>query len=541
MKKRKVWFGIFAVILLIGLFLISGIMTGDKSLLGAGKAFLDYYEIYLYVLGIIGITFYYFDGISGQDHMEKTLREMAVILLGVFLTDAIKLGMYQLMGFRYWLIPIKLLLSTLITVVLCRLIGRKGVFRQAGKLLYTYRFGLAFMAIYMIQMISQMGKELNAWSSVWYIMDYRDGVASRILPGQILSLLTGGNHKSTGIVYVFILAGLGIVILLTCILLDRYINMSRGRERKAAILLSLLFVASPTGIRYLWNEESMGRIETYLLVFLLLAVLCFQRIKNPVLRYAILSVFSVVCMACYHAYLFLYFPVVFTMVVCDIAGEKKGRRVKLVGGIFMCIITALAFLYFQFMGTVNYTTAGEMAQVLRGRTNMEILEETLICEFFEDVVYAWKAFFEGNILNTTNWYMRELGFLIILLLLPLILLFIMAWKHFLRNSEERIFWKDPYFWILLCDCLIIIQFVLTMDWGRWFAAAVSVHFFQIMYIHAKGFPEGKSFMEKLGAWAEKHRILCAVVLIYMATLTSMVGATQMKTASRLLNIIFGNV
>lgn len=200
--------------------------------------------------------------------------------------------------------------------------------------------------------------------------------------GTFLNIITGGK-VSTGIAYLFCEVTLVALIAGVAYLANAVIKRAgKQGENRSVIFLVLCFVGSPGSVAGMWTEGNMGRLETYTLLIALLSVVLFCMIKNVAGRYTAITILSVAAVAVYQGYIFLHFPIVFTVMLCDIFKEADNKRNKIIFGLCSCLCTAAAFLFFQFMSFVHFSSAGEMAEALRSRTDLNVSEAAVQYEFF---------------------------------------------------------------------------------------------------------------------------------------------------------------
>ena len=410
------------------------------------------------------------------------------------------------------------------------------------------KYGIACFVLLSLKLFFRSDGHLYEWASVWYVMHYGDGVGSRLLPGTILHILTGGGYLTQNTLIAYVTAAQELVVIMVSVLAGFYLKRATEEKKKTAVLLFLIYFLSPANIAFLWTRENMGRVETFVLIFLFLSVLLFSLIKNRYLKYAVLALLSVICMACYQAYLFLYFPIVFTVMVVDVFSpceadnrndlhssiKTEGRLNKssFIGAALVCLVTALSFFFFQFFSYVKYDDLDQLVEVLSSRTDMEISVDALYCEEFGSVSESWRMFFGPMIEYGNEDYLRELGFLNLLINSPIILMFIYLWKNSVSKGQ-----KTVYVLIGLGNLAILPQFMLTMDWGRWIAAGFTVQFFELMYLFWIGEKGMRDTMESADGWLKNHKFIMYVMVMYLSLLLPFHAALQSEESRRLLRTL----
>lgn len=362
-------------------------------------------------------------------------------------------------------------------------------------------------------------------------MDYSSaGFGSRLLMGSILNLLLRGNFISKEVIYLYVVICILLLIVLTSFLLGKFIRKCAPAHKEAAWFLVLCYLAAPLNIEHFWTGE-MGRLESFLVLFLLLFVIGFHKIKNIHAKYLLACFVSVICIACYQGYVFLYFPVLFTVIILEIENNKIKQKTSIIWTAIVCLVNVVVSMIFQFKTDLLYESAEELFAQLETHTDIDMTVGTLNCEYFMDIPKRWEVF-TYQFLFVGNEHPREKTFLLILILFPLIILFMCLWKKMYESELHNII-----FWILLSDLAVLPMFILNMDWGRWFAALGDVQFFQMFYLVYTHPTSGKKAMDALGNFVKKHRLLCILFLIYLMPLGKIHGFNFPAEADTLMDII----
>lgn len=420
-------------------------------------------------------------------------------------------------------------------------------------MIYIYIYALAIWTLFIIRIILECSGEINEWAAVWYVMSYKDGAGSRLLIGSLIDFFVPGDFVSEGMIMAILLASYIIIALLVAVLLSKYLHKyynefqdeNSKKYRLSALLFTGIYLSMPTNISFLWTTENVGRIEGFVIIFLLISVLLFSKIKNVCVKYIVLSLTSVICIATYQAFVFLYFPIIFCMVICDLYKADKQDKIKsLIGIMAVCLCTFFAFVFFQFFTSVKYADVDEMTMVIQQRTDMEVDASAVWCEFFSDVKTSWIYFFEPMINDEPRNYfssLRERGYVNLVFLLPITIILVYVWRKLFIYDEIKDFksmFKSKYFWIVLGDLVILLEFMITMDWGRWFAALYSVQLFEIMYLGYTDDVLMKKVMKSLGEYIDKHKVLFAIMIIYLCMLSPMQAGYQSDDSTKIVRYIY---
>lgn len=545
-KSEKTFMILFIIFLYICFGVITFVMSEPDSISSFISNYRNYYEFYL-LLGpsfIASIFFYSYK--DTQNLLLIIIKLLISIVLDISLCLALKAitinkSVIILICAIIIFIPVSLILSYLID----KLIDSRN---KAYLFLCKNKYFFTITSFFIIKFLFEFDGKINEWAAVWHVMNYTDdGIGSRMLIGSILSLLNHG-YVSTTLINIALISTLFSIIIIIAYLINKIINNAAPNKKLGLIFISLIYVFTPGSPRYLWDTENFGRLDTYLILLVLIQVILFRTIKNTYLKYFVLIIFSVICNATYQAYLFLFFPAICTLIICEIFitnhNTLKIQVINIVGTILTLLATAASFIFFQFFTSFNYDNVDDMVSALQSRTNMTVERSALWCEAFSNVKVSWLKFQAPMIVPGNGSYLRERGLIILLLLLPVLVLILSAWKsatlHFHENNikaHSHHFYLSPYFWINICNLAIIPQFILTMDWGRWFGAFFSIQILEILYLCFIGDSGMNMFIEKLSIFVSRHKFLCFTILIYLLCLSPFKAGYQSSDAIKILRNI----
>ena len=431
---------------------------------------------------------------------------------------------------------IKIFLTVLLSAFLCW-IGKKSLVfcTKPLEIMKRWNYELAVFGLFVVHFLINSPEVINGWCAAWYAMDYGMGTGSRILPGALLSVFTG-EYVDGRTAYLFIACTLVILMAEVAYLIGKCMRSSEPGTRIGIGFLIICYLSSPAGISYLWTAENMGRLELFVLVFALLAVLAYGKFKNGFAKYGAVALLSVFCMAAHQGYFFTYFMLVYTIVVYDMFQKNRIQKKGLVGGGVVMAVTAVSFLLFQFASSVRFGSTEKLAEALGNKTNVFIAEQALELEYFAGVKEAYYNLVLGFI---KGWNLREKEFLVICLLFPLIVLFAAMWQKVFRLRKEQGdgLFTTPYLYMLL-GCLIILpDYILNSDWSRWNSTVVAVLFFQLLYLGYRKDCYGCAALTALGDFVKRHKVLCVAVVLYLGALSKFQGVYSMPEADRLYQIL----
>ncbi len=480
-----------------------------------------YYNVYFMLIPIwvsAGLTLYFY-----LKRKKKRLLATVICTVISFIFCTTVVYLYKLVCYTDTkAVESAFIKETLIAVVsgpfisfaICRLCHIN--FHRIKEFYQKNSWGILLFTVLFLEFIFNKSENLKPWGSCWYGVNYSMGIGSRFFIGTFLNIITGGK-VSTGIAYFFCEATLVALIVCVAYLANAVIKKAEMQgENGAIIFLVLCFVSSPGSIAGLWTEGNMGRLETYTLLIALLSVVLFWMIKKDGGRYIGITVLSIIAVAVYQGYVFLYFPIVFTVMLCDIFKETNGKRNKIIYGISACFCVAVAFLFFQFMSFVNFSTAGEMAEALRNSSDLNVSEAAIQYEFFSSIAETYnvlnKPFLIGN-----GEYPREKTLLLIMLMVPLVLIisgiYAVCIKEVTKNKETV--FKCPYIYCLASNLAVLPQFILNVDWGRWMLAVTINLFFQIFYLYYMDFKEMRMAIKRLNLFVARNKALAVMCLLYL--------------------------
>ena len=152
--------------------------------------------------------------------------------------------------------------------------------------------------------------DLQGWSSAWNAMDYSMGTGSRLLIGSIYRLFYG-EYLDYTVAYKYVAVGTILTILVLAIVLGRMIRLAvakNGHIRHVVLGAVALYLVAPFSIAYVWNDQNLGRLDVYMLLVALLALLAGLTIKNTYVKCVCYTLLGVVGLAIHQGFAVLYYP-----------------------------------------------------------------------------------------------------------------------------------------------------------------------------------------------------------------------------------------
>lgn len=337
------------------------------------------------------------------------------------------------------------------------------------------------------QFLTGRALDLQSWSSAWCAMDYSMGMGSRFLIGSIYRLFYGDYLFET-VAYKYVGIGIMLTITVLSIALGQLIRkalVSSLADRNAILGTAVIYVAAPFSIAYVWNEQNLGRLDVYMLLVVMFAVLAALWIHNVYVKMVVYTLLGVIGLAIHQGFAFLYYPVIVILMCYDVFRENKVHIRSLITAVISGLINVAVAVWFQFFSSVNFKTPEEMIAFLQQRTDLDISEYAIQLEYFGSMEYQWenvtKVFYEGSEAPFAHL------FLILLILAPVLFLYGLVWKDVWRHLKEvgAKFYRTPYFYIALTHLCFVPMFVIHVDWGRHLAPLLAMPTFIFLFYLAK--------------------------------------------------------
>ena len=152
-------------------------------------------------------------------------------------------------------------------------------------------------------------------------------------------------------------------------------------------------------------------------------------------------------------------------------------------------------------------------------------------EYYKTISDHWYEFV------IVEWELRvQKGIMVCLLMMPLIVIFISLWRSAIKNCSSKI-QKFILSLMMLAPIASIPAFVLTIDWGRWFAAVFITQFALILYLARKEYKPILLSLNKMQEFMNKHLFIFIFIVLYLSCLGTFNAAEPLDMATRLLNSI----
>lgn len=378
------------------------------------------------------------------------------------------------------------------------------------KYLHIFRREIAIFALLFFTLLCTLPDNLHGWNSAWYAMDYSLGFDSRLFIGSILHLFYP-DFLPAEAVYTFVLLSIILLLLVLSYILGYALrqtdNSPEGTGLIALIIFYLLCPASPS---YLWNSENLGRFDLYLFLLILIAAILYLKAASVTIRLIGFTLTGLIALSIHQVFIFIFFPLLFTLGLAT-GTEEKAKKKHLTMTIIGWIIMGSGFLYFQLFSHINTASLEELTALLSSRTNLEINEVALNYEYFATITQS----IQELVLNQLGERIRY-GLVTLLLLAPLAVIYCYLWFQIIRTAEKKN--RLKYLLFLSSHLCFIPAFILTIDWGRWFGAFLTVQALQIIILAAKKDAVVLSALSRLSTVLRKHPYLFIIIGIWLGSL-----------------------
>ncbi len=368
---------------------------------------------------------------------------------------------------------------------------------------------------------------LNPWVTTSYAMTYDLGFSSRLLMGSLIKVVV--PFLSVQILYGIILMSLILLSGFTAVLIGRVIRTADIGAKNLVIVLAILFLASPGSVSFLFGWTNFGRFDTYLI---LLTLLCIAIMANPK-RSFLVPFICILAVAIHQVFIFTYFPIILAIMLYEIY-ESKWNKSRAMEAAITIVGTCSLFFYFQFASRLRLNDPEGVADFIRARSDIPIDTKMIDAEFFQDASYHIRTF----VMPTMEELMARLATagLTLLLLLPLILFIAWLWRDIFKNT------KDPTQCLILKMMLtmqiaILPAFILTTDYGRWFAALLIGQFCLLFYLIFRNNQAMLISAAKISGVIDRNSGVFMAFALYLCVLGKFEADHILELPRRLLKVI----
>lgn len=388
--------------------------------------------------------------------------------------------------------------------------------KKIRELAYEYSMELMVAAYLIYSLYINRAGGIYGYVNSWYVINYSYGFGSRLLIGSLINMLAG-DFVTKRFAYNFVLAALCTICILMAFVIGRVYRKMPDKQSKAAVLfLAAFYLMSPASPEYLWTWENMGRLDTYLLLLSLVAVIVFFTAKNVIVKYALFAMIGCLCVLIHQAYVFLFFPVMLVMIIEEIwkSGFKRGR---IAGGVIVSLIIGGLFLVMQFCSGIYYDDLDALMAELRAHADFLVDEGPMEAEYFWTILEN----FTRNMVPEIPHHLKY-GFMLVCMLCPLWGTYLWIWFRAIRNSGSKNE-KIKYVLMLMTNLAYIPVFAMMNDWGRWFAALFTVGMLDIFVLAWNHDERIVKSLYALGGQIIKNPMLYILLILYIGTFEKFEG------------------
>lgn len=392
--------------------------------------------------------------------------------------------------------------------------------KKLRRFLYEYRReGLIFLLLF-LELLRTLPDAIYDWCNAFFVVDYSLGFDSRLLIGSVLKLFYPEYLPARSVYHFVLLSLIVLLLLVSCLLGYALRRLQKTSAGTGLLLLVVLYLACPGSPAYLWSTENMGRLDLYLLILTLLGGILYLKVSSVTVRLIAFTVTGLLAICVHQAFIFVFFPLLFLMFI-DTMTEYGTKKKHFILGIAGLVLLVAAAAYFQFFSHINATSPEALVSSLSARTDMAIGDSPLRLEYFSDFAASTLSVISAEAGERIRY-----GIITVFLLLPLAFIYGYLWKtiaHILRKGvggsiSVSFPEKFKYWMILLSQLAFVPVFLLTLDWGRWFGAFLTVQAMQIIFLAAKKDAVVLSALSSLGTTLRRHPYPFLVLILYLASM-----------------------
>ena len=380
--------------------------------------------------------------------------------------------------------------------------------------------GIAVFIYLVVSFVLYRSQEINGWVGLWYGVDYSIGFSSRLFIGTLLHGLFG-EVITVQVANSLINVCFIVIFVMFSYVVSSAIYVSESNEKRIGIAyIVLLFLTSPASFGYLWTEENMGRLETYLVLISLLMVLCAMLIKQEWLLVCLLVIMGIIALAIHQVYLLIFFPIVVAIILNVVF--KSGNNRKILAGFVSIILLGVVGLFFQFGTSIVFDNPLDLQTYIQNRTELYVAYGPIEQEYF----WQFKDHYVNNYLPQA--YERaKYGFMTVVLLTPIWVILSQIWVDVFKSTKERML-RIQYTLTLACNLSFVPAFVFLTDWGRWFAAFVVVQVLILLYLFCKRDENVCYAICKLGNRVVSYPLVFGAIILYLSLFEKFQGCNYLK-------------
>jgi len=369
-------------------------------------------------------------------------------------------------------------------------------------------------------------EKLDSWCTTYYTIGYEFGFSSRLLIGTITRLIFPQLYMSD--LYVLLILVSIILSAVAALVIGKYVRLLEVNMRPIGVYLCALWLASPASISYLFQQNTFGRMDTFLVLYTLLIFLICISIKSAK-KWILITVLVMVAVLTHQVYVFVFFPLPAAIYIYEFFTKNKKEYLKY--GIMLFGVCFGLALYLQLFSSVNCQSAQEMFDRAITHTSLDNVNLTVLqFEYFGEFSDHWNAFGQYMIVDCI-----KCGVASCVLLLPLWVLIFSVFHGFLKKTEKSRKWG--MFLMLACHVAYVPIFIITVDWGRWLAGLLIFDLLLIMYLLIVREPAMVTCLKEKYEKAKRNPLPYILLLVYLAAQGKYDAIDVSSSAKRLVDYV----
>ena len=351
---------------------------------------------------------------------------------------------------------------------------------------------------------------IRDWCSTPYALNYSLGFASRLLIGSLMRLLT--DYLTVAFLHYFICGAMLILFAILSLFLGsciRALRRNTGYTRTdeahiAVFALISLYLASPASPAFLFHEKNFGRMDIYLIIFTLLSLFLS---RSYTARFLIIPL-CVMSVATHQVYVFTFFPLIIGVLLYN-SLETRFRLRSVLLFAFTLVLTSAAFIYFQFYAKLNvYSSASVFAFTFK-HARVPINLTMIDFEYFKSIA------------DHAHWFVTQdrlaRGLVAALLISPLTIAISFVFIYAFILCEDKVL-KAMIAIFFFLPLMSIPAFILTVDWGRWFASQYTGQLLLIFYLAKVNCVPVIFALKTLSRFVRKHMFVLLMIVLCFSLL-----------------------
>lgn len=328
-----------------------------------------------------------------------------------------------------------------------------------------------------------------------YALSYNNGFNSRFFIGSVFDIFFDiVSYKN---VRLFVIFTIGVLIVLTSFLITKVILKGIELKNKVIIVICISFIFLPSSITYLFNYANFARLDLF---WVLITVFIILTSKYKFMNYLIIPLVSIAILI-HQGFVFTYFPIILTIQIYYYFKYKSDTFYKW-NLIITILVSGTLFLYLQLFTPVIVDFSKLISQV-QAKANFEIHNNMLEYEYvysLQDHFWKfWRPTIKALLIRTIQ---------VIPIIIPNIIFFTYLWFRLNKKASDL---NHFYLLLFITPFFALPLFVLTVDWGRWYAALLNVQFLIVLFLF---YNNEKSILDFFDYLNKKMNFLILLIPLY---------------------------